>query len=68
MKGKKRFFLLAVSGLLAMRPVVGAATKLDARIDNALDSAREQPKGEDEVLAASGDPAGMNAALVPTHY
>jgi len=52
---KKRFFIVAAAGLIAARPAVATLSELDARLDKALDNARNQQRTEQPlVLEADG--------------
>jgi len=64
---KKRFFMIAAAGLIAARPAVATLAELDAKLDKALDSARNQQRAE-QPLVLEADGQSMNDELPARMY
>ena len=63
---RKKLLLIAAAGVLATKPVLTTASNIAARIDSALDTAREQVRTEQPLMVdatvetpADGLPAQM---------
>jgi len=57
---KKRFFLVAAAGLIAARPAMATLSELDARLDKALDSARNEHRAELPLMIDDGQESPMD--------